>query len=191
MTHRLKKTLYVLGCLLVLGGILGGYLIGLQVFGNFHEVLPGEVYRSAQLSPDQLRALNAQYNFKTILNLRGERDGEKWYDQEKQESETLGLKHLDFEMSDSAIFPLEQAQKLVETMETAPKPLLIHCRAGADRSGLAAALYLAAIAKKGEGAAEKQLSIVYGHFSLPFLSRAYSMDESFEKLESWLGFNGS
>lgn len=62
---------------------------------------------------------------------------------------------------------------------------------GADRTGLTAAIYLAAIAGAGEHEAEKQLSIRYGHIGIPFVSRAYAMDETWEELEPWLGFNGS
>ncbi|MFD2031462.1 tyrosine-protein phosphatase [Ancylobacter dichloromethanicus] len=52
-------------------------------------------------------------------------------------------------------------------MKDAKKPILIHCQAGADRSGLASALYLAAIKKNSaEAEAEAQLSIRYGHFFL-------------------------
>ena len=71
------------------------------------------------------------------------------------------------------------------------KPLLIHCQSGADRSGPAAALYLAAIARHGEAAAEDQLSIRYGHIGLPHVSSAYAMGRTWETLERWLGFAGS
>jgi len=71
-------------------------------------------------------------------------------------------------------------------MKGAQKPILIHCREGADRTGLASALYLAAIKKAGEAVAEGQLSIRYGHISLPFIPE-YAMDRAFETLEPSLG----
>ena len=81
--------------------------------------------------------------------------------------------------------------RLVALMRDAPKPLLIHCRAGADRSGLAASLYLAAIDGAGEERAEAQLSFRFGHIGIPWLSETYAMDETWEALETWLGFGGS
>jgi protein tyrosine/serine phosphatase len=76
-------------------------------------------------------------------------------------------------------------------MRDAPKPILIHCRSGADRTGLASALYLAAIAKTNEKTAEGQMSIFYGHLGLPIMSRAFAMDRTFEMMEPLLGFLNS
>jgi protein tyrosine/serine phosphatase len=75
-------------------------------------------------------------------------------------------------------------------MEFAPKPILIHCRECADRSGLAAAFYLAAVKKSGEAAAERQLSIRFGHVAIPFVG-TYAMDRTFESMEPAFGFSGS
>ncbi|MDO5706646.1 MAG: hypothetical protein Q4G49_16470 [Paracoccus sp. (in: a-proteobacteria)] len=65
---------------------------------------------------------------------------------------------------------------------------MIHCKSGADRTGLAAALYVAGIAKGGEFAAEWQLSPRYGHIGIPWLSRAWPMDLTWEAMEPALGF---
>lgn len=94
-------------------------------------------------------------------------------------------------MSASEQLPEARARELLELLRRAPKPILIHCQGGADRSGLAAALYLAAIANAGEERAESQMSLRYGHIAVPYLSAAYPMDESWEVLEPWLGFMGS
>lgn len=50
----------------------------------------------------------------------------------------------------------KEARRLIQVMEQAPKPLLIHCGSGADRTGLA-------IRRTGE----KQLSIRYSHIASP------------------------
>jgi protein tyrosine/serine phosphatase len=94
-------------------------------------------------------------------------------------------------MSASRELTRSQVDRLLAILEAVEKPLLIHCQAGADRTGLATALYLAAIAKQGEEAAEDQLSIRYGHVGLPHLSSAYAMERTWEKLEPWIGFSGS
>jgi uncharacterized protein (TIGR01244 family) len=164
----------------------GGYLGYLQLSGNVHTVAAGELYRSAQPSAAQITEYATRYGIRTIVNLRGENAGRPWYDSEVAASANLGIAHIDFRMSASRELTQEQAERLVAILEAAEKPLLIHCQAGADRSGLAAALYLVAIARQGEETAEDQLSIRYGHVGLPHLSSAFAMDRSWEKLEPWL-----
>lgn len=166
--------------------------IGIQqyVFGNVHAVIPGELYRSAQLTEAQIKTMREKYGIKSIINLRGENKGSPWYDNELKASQNLGIEHMDFRMKSSRLLNYEQVQKLVQMMRDAPKPLLVHCMAGADRTGLASALYLAEIAKKGEEAAESQLSLRYGH--MPFWwSRTQAMDNTFEYLEPAMGYCGS
>jgi undecaprenyl-diphosphatase len=66
---------------------------------------------------------------------------------------------------------------LLHIVETAPKPVLIHCNAGADRTGLVAALYQVEHGVAPAQAA-KELSLHYGHF--PYLwSKTDAMDRSF------------
>lgn len=148
---------------------------------NFHPVIAGEVYRSSQPSASTIAELQKQYGIKTIINLRGNNTGHAWYDSEVAQAKELNIDHIDFRMSSAHELTQAQAAQLVEIMRDAPKPLLIHCQAGSDRTGLASALYLAAIAKTGEATAESQMSIIYGHLPFSF-TRAYAMDRTFE---SW------
>ncbi len=175
--------------LVVVGGV-GGYLGLLQVAGNFHPVVEGEVYRSAQPSAGDIAGYAQRYGIRTIVNLRGENDGSSWYDAEVAAARQLGITHVDFRMTSSRALDQKAAARLVRILARAEKPLLIHCDGGADRSGLASALYLAAVAKAGEEAAEAQISFRFGHISLPIMS-AFAMDRTFEALEPWLGFPNS
>jgi protein tyrosine/serine phosphatase len=166
--------------------------IGIQqfIFGNVHAVIPGELYRSAQLTEQQIADMSSQYGIKTIINLRGDNAGTPWYDEEILASDQLGIKHMDFRMKSTRVLDYDRARELVQMMRDAPKPLLVHCAAGADRTGLASALYLAEIAKMDEVTAESQLSLRYGH--MPFWwSESHAMDRTFEYLEPAMGFCGS
>lgn len=181
------------GALIALGAfvaIAGGFYAHMLWTTNFHPVIAGELYRSSQPSAATIAALQKQYGIKTIINLRGDNSGRHWYDKEIAEAKELNINHIDFRMSSNRELTQEQAAQLVEIMRDAPKPILIHCQAGADRTGLASALYLAAIAKANETTAENQMSIYYGHLPLSF-TRAYAMDRTFEKLEPWLGLSAS
>jgi protein tyrosine/serine phosphatase len=182
-----RGLLFTLAPAVIFGGGYYGYMLATT---NFHAVVPGEVYRSSQPSAATIAALQKTYGIKTIINLRGDNSGRGWYDREIAQAKELDINHIDFRMSSGHELTQQQAARLIDLMRNAPKPLLIHCQAGADRTGLASALYLAAIEKRSETAAEGQMSIIYGHIPLS-ISHAYAMDRTFEKLEPWLGFSNS
>ncbi|HKD48761.1 MAG TPA: dual specificity protein phosphatase family protein [Rhizomicrobium sp.] len=168
--------------LLVLGGM---YLGALRLTGNFHTVVPGQLYRSGQPSAAEIANYNKEFGIKTIINLRGSDRGSGWYDAEVAEANRLGMAHLDFPMSARRELTAPEVNRLIALMRAARKPILIHCQAGSDRTGLAAALYLVAIANTSERVAEEQLSIRFGHVSLP-ISPEYAMDRTFEALSPLL-----
>ena len=168
--------------------MLIGYLAVLHYNGNFHAVVAGELYRSAQMVDGQLGDYTSAVGLKSVLNLRGPAPGAEWYEAELADSARLGLEHADYGLSASRQVTIEQAAELIALMRRLPKPLLIHCKHGSDRSGLIAALYMAAIAGEDAETAARQLSIYYGHFAVPYLSDAYPMDESWERLEDVMQF---
>src|SRR5438105_1672086 len=72
----------------------------------------------------------------------------------------------------------QQIDEVLNIIRNAPKPLLVHCTSGADRSGLVSALYRLADEGASVDQADRQLSLIYGHF--PYLtSRSKAMDDSF------------
>jgi len=169
---------------------LGAIYLGIeQLLGNFHTVVAGELYRAAQVDAEELADIQAKYGVRTVINLRGPSKA-SWYEKEVAESQKLGLNHLDFKLSAGRELTQKQVEDLIALMRDAPKPILVHCKGGADRSGIASALYVAAIAKQGEMAAEWQLSLFYGHFPFPFFP-SWAMDQTFERIEPWLGFPDS
>jgi len=152
-----------------------GYL---RYSGNFYQVAPG-VYRSAQLYEFNMPEFYNRYRFKTILNLRGAKPNKKWYQYEKNFCKEHNITLIDFKISDKKIQEIETMKKLISIVKNAQKPILIHCRAGADRTGLVSALYLYSIRDKN---ASRMLSIKYGH--IPF-GPTKAMDESFKKFSGF------
>jgi protein tyrosine/serine phosphatase len=190
MTIRFNIRRFIRRAGIGLAGILalgGAYLGALQLTGNFNTVVSGELYRSGQLGSAQIEDYAKRFGIKTIINLRGDNTGSAWYDAEVAVARRLNVSHVNFGISARRELTSVQAAALIDLMKTAQKPILIHCQAGADRSGLASALYLAAIKRSDEATAEGQLSIRFGHFSLPFIPE-YAMDRTFEALEPALGF---
>jgi protein tyrosine/serine phosphatase len=161
----------------------GGYLYAIQLLGNFHEVVAGQLYRSNQPSVEELARYAKDHGIRTVINLRGANESKAWYRDEVETSRELGLNHIEFGMSASQELDMNRVNELVSIMRDAPKPILIHCKAGADRTGLATALYLSRVALLGEKEAESQLSVRYGHIGIPYLSETYAMDQTWENAE--------
>jgi len=143
---------------------------------NFHIVTKGEAYRSAQMNGDELKRCIDSYHIRSIINLRGKIE-EKWYAEETKVSAENEVKHYDLLLSAYREPTREEIRILTAIFKSAPHPILIHCQAGADRSGLVAAMWKVIVDKESKAEAGKQLSIWYGHLSL---GPASAMDRFFE-----------
>ncbi|MCL4490850.1 MAG: dual specificity protein phosphatase family protein [Nitrospirae bacterium] len=175
MSRRVKFFVAVLLSLLIL---TASHFACMEEQGNFHAITPGEAYRSAQLDRDELEYYIKKHNIRSILNLRGENPDAQWYTEEKQVSAEHNVMHYDIALSASSEPSREDIQKLIKIFKSAPRPVLIHCLAGADRSGLAAAMWKVVVDKETKAEAAKQLSILYGH--LP-IGKTSAMDRFFRK----------
>jgi protein tyrosine/serine phosphatase len=176
---RLIRCLKIAGVSVgLIAGAIGGYWGILQYEGNLHAVSAGVLYRSAQLSKTETGWAVREYRIKSVLNLRGAHEGQHWYDDEIAASGELGLAHFDYPLSSKRFVTTQQIEEILDIVRKAPKPLLIHCKSGADRSGLVAALYRYSETGASAPDADRELSLIYGHF--PYLmSRSGAMDDSF------------
>jgi protein tyrosine/serine phosphatase len=101
-----------------------GYLGAIQIDGNFHAVVTGAIYRSAQPSASDITSYVKNYGIRSIINLRGANSGQSWYDDELHASQTLRIRHIDFRMSASKELTDAQVSRLADLMEKAPKSWL-------------------------------------------------------------------
>lgn len=174
--HLARPLRVVAGLALVAATVALAIYLVFDLTGNLHVVVPGVCYRSAQLSPMRIEDVSRQLHLGSIINLRGDNTGTCWYDAEIAECTRLGIAHLDFSMSASKRLTPSRCAELIKIIENAPKPTLIHCKAGADRTGLAAALFLMSQGTSFDQAAQ-QLSLKYFHF--PWLgSPSVAMDQT-------------
>jgi len=141
-------------------------------------VAEGKLFRAAQLSSNHLKLLIRDEAIKTIINLRGENQQEEWYRAELAAAANLSVHYVNLPLSANEEPDDATLKTLIDTMRQATQPTLIHCEGGADRSGLASALYRLVIMGDTPEQAARQLSFRYGHF--PWLiSRTGAMDRAF------------
>ena len=144
---------------------------------NFRAVTPEKAYRSAQLSPERLKQVVQTHHIRRVLNLRGAQPGVDWYDGEAAACAETGAEHISIELKFRKLPGPKELAELISALEQGPYPLLWHCRAGADRSGLAAVLYLVIVEHQPfEQALKAQLSWRYGHV---LWGKAAEMDRFF------------
>jgi protein tyrosine phosphatase (PTP) superfamily phosphohydrolase (DUF442 family) len=128
---------------------------------NFAEVAPG-VYRSNQPDHERLVKLR-EMGIRTIVNLRGAHR-QSHYLFEAESCAALGLTMVNLQLHARRAAPRAELLALIETLRTADKPLLLHCKSGADRAGLAAAIHLLAIEGRLVAEARRQLHPRFVHF---------------------------
>lgn len=142
-------------CMLVDAGVFR------LVWTNFAVVVPGQLYRSNHPPPWRLASMARRYGLRTIVNLRGMcRNGSDALS--RAQAARLGLGFIDAPLSSGRAPRRDQLLALVAALSTAPRPILVHCKSGADRAGFAAALYLV-LHGETVAAAMRQLSLRFGH----------------------------
>lgn len=176
MKLSIRKTLLII----IIAPFLAGatYALHVKEVSNFRHITEGQAYRSAQLDGEELKYHINRHGIKSILNLRGEFPDEQWYIEEKRISRDHNVKHYDVELSAYQEPTPEATRTIMEFIRYAPRPVLIHCQAGADRTGLVAAMWKATVNGESRKDAARQLSVWYGH--MPF-GDVMAMDNFFEK----------
>ncbi|MBC7466760.1 MAG: tyrosine-protein phosphatase [Bdellovibrio sp.] len=152
---------------LVLFAAFAAYIYRTSVFRiskNFEVVEDGKLYRSAQLTTEELQETVRKYNIKTVMSLRGSPGRTDYYEPEADTVAGLKIKFVPIPMSDR-YYPLESEVKEVFSVFEDPSnyPVLIHCRVGTDRTGMVAALYERVYMNKSVDEALKQLTFDNWH----------------------------
>lgn len=161
----------------VIGGVIGLLAHNGLLRGNLHAVIEQQVYRSAQLSPRQLDAVIRQHGIRTVISLRGGDEGDDWFRDQLAVCEAHQVRLEGISFTAMRLPRPGHLKKLMRMFVEAEHPLLFHCRGGADRSGLAATIYLHLHAGLPLDEAQRLgLTWRYGHFSF----QAAAMDHFFD-----------
>jgi hypothetical protein len=150
---------------------------------NLHVVLAGRVYRSAQLSAADLEQLVKAYDIRTVVNLRGCSYPLSWYMEESRATQRLDVAQEDLCFSAGRLPSGPEVGRLLEVLGRAEYPLLLHCRRGADRTGLASAVVRLLQTNERFAPARRQLGWRYGHIAL---GRPAYLDQFFDLYADWL-----
>lgn len=127
---------------------------------NLHEVRPG-VWRSNQPSPGRVHAA-ADMGIKTVVSLRGARSDGGWR-LEKEACDARGMSLVDFAIRSRAVPDRDTVLAARDLFRSLEYPILMHCKSGADRAGIMAALYILLEAGGTAAEAAGQLSPKYLH----------------------------
>ena len=107
-----------------------------------------------------------RHSIKSVVNLRGTHEGEAWFDDELRVVNSLGVEFHSIALSSSRLPPAPAVLDLIELLEAGPHPVLLHCDAGADRTGLASGVARIVVGRSSAAEARAELSARFGHISL-------------------------
>ena len=164
------------------------FLLLYEIFFDnmFSTVVEGRIYRSAQLSEDDLKKYIQEKDIKTILNLRGRGEGRDWYEREDEIAKKYHVKLRNVGISSNELPRIDKMIPLLDALFHAERPILIHCKRGVDRTGFVSALALAIEKDPPLNVIKKQFSVRYGVF--PFYRSVGPY--FFSQYERWLGETG-
>ena len=129
---------------------------------RFFEVVEGRLYRSAQPSAKDLTKIIKSKDIQTVINLRGEKTGEKWFTREQRVCKQNNVTLLNFDMEDPGLPKRRVLQGIIRAIQQAEKPMLIHCRRGVNQTGFVSALALSLETDPLFPVVESQLSWRFG-----------------------------
>lgn len=111
------------------------------VLHNFHVVSP-QLVRSGQPSPRHLCRWLSRHRIRTVINLRGDEPGNPMVEAERRLLAELGVRYETVRMFSREMEPRETLERLYALFGEVETPVWLHCKSGADRAGLASALFL-------------------------------------------------
>lgn len=148
-----------------------GYILGFVwrdhafvrfLYPNWHKV-DKDLYRSAHPSPRRLR-IAKRSGIQSVLSLRGKAANTpnviEWHAAAQVDLpvEAVRMRAVSLPCPTTLLH-------LVTLLRDMPKPMLVHCKSGSDRTGLAVVLYLHVVRGLPLHEARRALSLRYGHWS--------------------------
>lgn len=118
-----------------------------ELLYNFHWVEPGEVARAAQAYAGFLKPFLTARGIRAVVNLRGPNPDFRWWRYETRVCAEAGIVHRDVKLNSRQLPTQAMLADLLAAFDTVPRPFVLKCSGGQDRTSFAAALYV--LAAKG------------------------------------------
>ena len=147
MKKNSKKIGIVLGLLILIA--VGKYVYDMNINHNFEVITEGKVYKSGMIPPDQIADYVAQYQIKSIIDLRmpGTNDlvlnPEKPGELQAEREAVAKIKGVNYFSNPSEQVPNAKNIEVFTSIldNKANYPVLIHCYHGTGRAELYSAIY--------------------------------------------------
>jgi protein tyrosine/serine phosphatase len=145
---------------------------------NFHK-LSDKAYRSSQPTMYQLRGIVRKYGIRTVVNLKGENRNSGYFLLERQACKKLGVAMVNHTIYSRKMPDRNTIKKARSMLEGVDYPILLHCKAGADRVGIISTLYQYFMENLSMEASIRELRFwPYGHIRY---AKAGKMDFFFDE----------
>jgi hypothetical protein len=109
---------------------------------NFHWIEPRRAARSAQAYAGFLRPFLHAHGIRAIVNLRGNNPHHLWWRYETRACTATGIVHRDAKLNSRQLPTRAMLVDLLDAFDEVPRPFLLKCSGGQDRTSFAAALYI-------------------------------------------------
>lgn len=129
---------------------------------NLHQIAPG-VWRSNQPSPKRLKYYKG-LGIRSVVSLRGNmRVSFNLFEEDACAALGMEMRNVTG-VTARSLQPAKTILKAVDAVAKAQKPVVFHCKSGADRTGFVAAIYLIVHEGVAVDVAARQLARRYIHF---------------------------
>jgi len=131
------------------------------IWSNLTPVAPGILYRCNHPTPARLRAMQRVLGIRSVINLRGQtQSGSDALSRDA--ARRLGLEFHDIPFESRGAPRVDRVLRLHGIFQTMAMPAIMHCKSGADRAGIASALWILMQGGSTEEAL-RHLSWRFGH----------------------------
>jgi protein tyrosine/serine phosphatase len=107
-------------------------------------VVPGQIYRSGQISPSIIKHTLESHNIKVIVDLNADKRNNETQAAEAKAANELGIERRIYPLAGDGTGDIHQYAEAIARMDKAVhdgQPVLVHCAAGTQRTGGVIAAY--------------------------------------------------
>lgn len=149
--------------LLVIAGALTGWELALKdrlATKHWGVVEPGLIYRSGRLPLDRAQATLANHHIRVLIDLTENKSDNRFQLKERAAAAALGIEYHNFPLIGDGTGDIYNYANAIAVMHQARregKPVLVHCAAGAQRTGGVVAAYRVLVERKSPEEARAEL----------------------------------